>query len=442
MLEAIGVASLEDLFAPIPEAGRLGRPLKLPSGMSESELSDHLEALASRNRTPPEGMTFLGAGAYDHYAPSVVDAVLSRSEFLTSYTPYQPEVSQGTLQAIFEFQSLVCQLLGMEVANASLYDGGTALAEGVLMALRLGKRPRVLLSRGIHPEARGVVRTYLTERSAGLEEIPFGSAGTIDLEALDRALAPGGVASVAVQHPNVFGGLEPLDEIERRVHAAGATLVVACGDPIAFGLLKPPGAYGADIVTAEGQPLGLPLGFGGPYLGLFATRREFVRQMPGRIAGATTDAEGRRGFVLTLSTREQHIRREKATSNICTNEALCALGASVFLAALGKGGLRALAGVNHARAAYARRRLLEIPGVTARFEAPFFHEFVVRLPRDAERVAQEAAERGVAPGVPLGRWYPELGDALLVCVTERRTPEEIDRLCQTLKTLVTPRRAA
>jgi len=433
MLAAIGLESLDDLVAHIPAELRRQAVLDVPNGLGEADVTAKLAALASRNRVAPGLLCFAGAGAYPHFIPSVVDQVILRSEFATAYTPYQPEVSQGTLQATFEFQTLIASLFGLEVANASMYDGSTATAEAVLMAKRIvPKAGRVLLAASLHPQYQAVVRTYL-EGLSGLEceEVPFGSDGRIDLAELERRLSPA-PAGVVVGYPNFFGVIEDLRAVAARTAAAGALLVTVTQETLALGLLRAPGALGADISVGEGQSLGIPLSYGGPYLGLFATRERFVRNMPGRLVGETVDEQGRRGYVLTLATREQHIRRERATSNICTNQGLCALAATVFLALAGRLGLRELAERNARKARYALARLRERVGAEPAFAAPFFNEFVIRVPNARAR-HERALERGVLAGVPLGEWFPALDDALLVCATEVHSADDVDRLAEALR---------
>jgi len=427
MLEAVGVASLEELFAMVPAELRLDRPLRLPPALGELELTAQLEALAGRNTPAALAACFLGGGCYDHFIPAVVDFVASRSEFVTSYTPYQPEVSQGNLQAMFEYQTLVTQLTGMDVSNSSLYDGGSAAAEAALMALDGSREAdRVLVPESVHPEYRRVLATYLANLDVELVTLPA-PGGTLAPAALSAAIGPG-TACVLIQHPNFFGCLEDVDAVSQIVHAAGAHLVVAV-DPISLGLLRRPGQYGADIVVAEGQALGIPMSYGGPLLGMLACREQFLRRMPGRLVGQTMDRKGRRAWVLTLQTREQHIRRERATSNICTNHALLALRAAVYLAAMGPAGLAEVAALCLRKARYAAGRLAASGRFLPAFDRPTFKEFVVRDSRGrvAEFLAAARAE-GIFAGIPLGRWYPELDDCLLVAVTEKRTRAEIDRL--------------
>jgi glycine dehydrogenase subunit 1 len=433
MLRAIGVAAVEELFADIPPAVRLDRPLDLPAPLSDPELWAAVRALAEENLHADRAACFLGAGAYDHYIPSVVWHLAGRGEFLTAYTPYQAEIMQGELQATYEYQTMLCELTGMDVANASMYDGASATAEAAVMARDLTRRDQVVVSRAVHPEYRQVLRTYTEPLGMEVVEVPW-REGVTDPEAVEAALSER-TAAVIIQHPNVFGCLEDGPALADLAHRRGALVVCAVAEPISLGVLKPPGAWGADVVAGEGQPLGAPLNFGGPYLGMLATRREFVRRMPGRLVGATVDAEGRRGFVLTLQTREQHIRREKATSNICTNEALLALAAAIYMAALGPQGLRAVAELNLHKAAYARQAVARVPGYRVAFSAPTFNEFVVRTPLPPEEVNRRLLPRGILGGLPLGRWYPELEDGWLVCVTEQRTRSEIDALVSALEAI-------
>jgi len=429
MLEAIGVASVDDLFAHVPASLRSRARIELPPGLTEPELRRQLEALASRNASAGEAPVFLGAGAYPHWSPTVVDQILLRSEFATAYTPYQPEVSQGTLQAIFEFQTFTALLLGLEVANASMYDGASATAEAVLMARRLlPDRRTVWMARSLHPQYRATVATYVRGLpDVTLREIPFGPDGRSDLGRVE--LGPDALC-VVVGYPNVFGVLEDVAALAERAHGAGALAITATTEPLALALARSPGAAGADIAVAEGQSFGLPMSYGGPGVGLFATHERFLRSMPGRIVGETVDATGRRAFVLTLATREQHIRRERATSNICTNQGLCTLAVTVYLAALGRHGLAQLAERNY-QTAHAVAARLEAAGSRRRFAAPFFNEFVVDAPEAAARWEELAAE-GLVAGYPLGRWYPELDGTLLLCVTETHAPEQIERLVAAL----------
>jgi glycine dehydrogenase subunit 1 len=430
MLDRIGVGAVEDLFEVIPEQVRFPE-LDIPAGMSEMEVEQLLHELSAENVHVREQPSFLGAGAYHHYIPAVVDTVLRRGEFLTAYTPYQAEVSQGTLTTIYEFQSLIGLLADMDVVNASMYDGSTALAEAVLMAARITRRDKVVLSRAVHPEYRDVVGTYLQGLQMPVEEVAFEAASGLTDPAAVRDALDEDTACLAVSYPNFLGGIENLRRMADLAHEAGA-LFIAVVNPVALGLLKPPGSLGADIVVGEGQPLGVPLQYGGPYLGLFATRQKHVRQMPGRLIGQTTDEDGRRGFVMTLQAREQHIRREKATSNICTNEALVALAATVYLAALGKTGLRQAAELCYHKAHYAAEKIASLPGYEVIFNAPFFHEFAVRPPALPSEVNAALLDRGIIGGYELGRRYPELEDAILFCVTEMNSRAQIDRLASTL----------
>ena len=428
MLAAIGAKSIEELFSSVPEPYRLKKPLNLPGPLSETELIQYFQARAAENSV---GYTsFLGAGVYNHLRSVVTDTILQRGEFLTSYTPYQAEISQGTLQAIFEFQTLMCQLTGQEVANASMYDGSTATTEAVLMAERLTGRRRVLVARSVHPEYREVLRTYAKNSGLGIEEIPYAAAGTVDPNGLKIALRDD-VCALVVQSPNFFGAIENLASLAEAAHASGALLVTAIAEALSLGVVKPPAE--ADIVAMEAQSLGLAPSYGGPFAGVVAAQEKFVRQMPGRLAGQTTDQEGRRGFVLTLATREQHIRREKATSNICTNQALCALAATVHLALLGKEGIREMAEHNVAKAQYALRELEKIPGVKRTFAAPFFNEFTVELPRSVKMVNAELLKDKIVGPFVLGSAYSELSKHALVCVTETTTRGEIERFVACVK---------
>jgi glycine dehydrogenase subunit 1 len=432
MLRAIGAAAIEDLFASIPEALRLRRDLGLPGPLSEPELLAALGAQAAAAPIPPPEAQFLGAGAYRHVQPLIVDHLLGRAEFYSSYTPYQPEISQGTLQAMFEYQTLVCQLTGLDISNASMYDGASALAEGILMAERLQPRDRVVVSDRLHPDYLRVARTHL--EALGVRIAPFGHRpdGTADPAAAARALREAPASSLVVQHPNFFGCLEDVEALARAARETGARLIVAMSEPVSLGVLRAPGAQGADVVLGEAQSFGVPLSYGGPYLGFIAARQDFLRQMPGRIVGETRDVEGRRGYVLTLSTREQHIRREKATSNICTNEGLMALAASITLAVLGRAGLREMARQCHAKAAYARQAIARAPGCRLPYAAPVFNEFVVELPVPAERAVTDLAGHGIVAGVPLSRYVPERERDLLVAVTEINPRAAIDRLAAAL----------
>ncbi len=431
MLKASGVSSLEDLLRGIPESLRAGE-LPVPAGLAEAEVIDLMERLAARNRPLSSVTSFLGAGCYDHLIPTVVDAVAARGEWLTPYTPYQAEASQGILQALYEFQTMVCELFQMEVANASLYDGASSVAEAATLALRATGRPRLLVSEAVHPHARETLATYLTGASAVIQQIPTVN-GVTDLEALHRALRDD-VALVILQQPNIFGCVEPMGPAADAAHRFGS-LFAASVYPVSLGLLQPPGAYGADIAVGEGRCLGSPPAYGGPGLGLFTTSHALLRKVPGRLAGCTVDQSGRRGFTLTLQTREQHIRREKATSNICTNEGWLTLRATVFLSLLGPEGMRELARLNYDKAHYAQQRLLEVPWLSAAFDQPFFNEFTLRhdarVPMD--RVRRRLARRGLVAGAPLGAWYPGHSESTIWCVTERVSRSAIDELVETLK---------
>jgi len=426
MLQAVGAVSIEDLLAQIPDDIRLRRPLDIPDALSEQELTTLVGQLAAKNKNTDNTVCFLGGGAYDHFIPAVVDAVASRSEYYTAYTPYQAEASQGSLQIGFEFQTLICQLTGLDVANASLYDGGSAVAEAVLMSRAVTDRSgQVVVAESVHPEYRQTLETYLTNLGTKLVTVPT-PHGFLDPDELKKYVTAD-TAAVVVQHPNFFGCLEEVEAIAAITKQAGAMFVVSY-DPISLGLLKRPGDYGADIAVAEGQCLGNYLTFGGPYLGLLACREEFVRKMPGRLVGQTVDRRGNRCWVLTLQTREQHIRREKATSNICTNQALLALRAAVYLTALGPQGLRETAELCARKAHYAAEHLSKVAGLKLAFDRPFFKEFVVDVPGDATRLLDRLADDGYLAGVPLGRFEQRWQDKLAIAVTERRTKSEIDGL--------------
>lgn len=434
MLEAIGLKSAEQLFDSIPPQLRLQRPLKTPAALSEIELLDKFERLGQQNLAARR-ISFLGAGAYSHYIPTIVDHIISRSEFFTAYTPYQPEISQGTLQTIFEFQTLVCQLTGMDLANASMYDGSTALAEAVLMAERVTRRSKVIASATVHPQYLEVVKTYIHHAGIDLEitnvDEKTGQGGAALATAVDDQ-----TAALVVQSPNFFGCIEDLKALADAAHSKGALLIVAITEAMSLGILKSPGACGADIVVAEGQSFGVPLSFGGPYVGLFATRDKYARQIPGRLVGEAYDKHGRRGFVLTLATREQHIRREKATSNICTNEGLIALAATVYMEAMGRRGIQEAAQQCVQKAAYAARRIAEVKGFSLPFSGPRFNEFVVRGPVAAnELLSRLATEKSIEGGVALSRFIPDRDKDFLVCVTETNTREQIDAFISALSEL-------
>jgi glycine dehydrogenase subunit 1 len=426
MLHQVGLDSAAELFDSIPSELRLSRSLNTTPALSEIELLAGFDRLAARN-SGARPISFLGAGAYQHYIPTVVDHLISRSEFFTAYTPYQPEIAQGTLQAIFEFQTLVCQLTGMEVANASMYDGSTALAEAVLMAERVTKRTKVIACGAIHPEYLEVITTYVQHAGIDLQhaEVDAKTGQTGDVaDLLDDK-----TAALLVQSPNFFGCIEDVAALAEKAHAVGALLVVSVTEAISLGLLRSPGACGADIVVAEGQSFGVPLSFGGPYVGLFATREKYARQIPGRLVGEAYDKEGRRGFVLTLATREQHIRREKATSNICTNEGLIALASTIYLETMGRRGLREVAAQCAQKAAYAAQKISELSGYSIPFTGPRFNEFVVRAPVEARGLlARLAAERNITGGLALSRYFSDRPNDFLVCVTELNSREQIDAL--------------
>ena len=423
MLDACGVRSAEDLFSHMPEAVRLKRPLHLPPGISEYEIVEYFRQRAAENANGYA--SFLGAGVYSHFRPVLVDTVISRGEFLTSYTPYQAEISQGTLTAIFEFQTMICQLTGMDVANASMYDGSTALAEAAMMAVRATGKGRVLAARTVHPEYREVLRTYARNQGMAVEEFGYGAdSGELDTQDLEKKMN-GLTAAVIVQSPNFFGIVDRVKEAGEIAHRAGALLIVVFTEAVSLGILEP--AAGADIVAGELQSFAIAPSYGGPYAGIIATREKFVRQIPGRLVGQTTDTRGNRAFCLTLATREQHIRREKATSNICTNQALIALMATVFMTVYGKQGLRQLAEQNLAKAHYLAGR------VQPRFRGKFFNEFVARCgAQGPEAVNQALAGKRIIGGLPLGRFYPELADSMLLCATEMSRRADMDALAEVL----------
>jgi len=434
MLEEIGVESIDDLFESIPKNLWLKTENNLPSSLSEMELINKMRELSKKNVSLDEYVSFLGAGSYDHFIPAVVNHLSARSEFYTSYTPYQAEASQGTLQAIYEYQSLISQLFKMDVSNASLYDGATALAEAVILAHNVNHRQKVLLAKTIHPEYRQVITTYI-EKTLGLSVVEIGyKDGITDLAKL-RERIDEDTSCVVVQNPNFFGCLEEVNEIEEIAHKSGSLYIVSV-DPVSLGLLIPPGEYNADVAVGEGQALGNHLNFGGPYLGIFTCKKEFLRKMPGRIVGETTDKKGERGFVLALQTREQHIRREKATSNICTNHNLNALRAAVYLTALGEEGLRKVANLCLQKGHYAARRICQIPGFELVFTGPFFKEFSVKCPISPDKINKLLWESKIIGGFDLGKFYPELEDSLLLCVTEKRTREEIDKLILSLEKMI------
>jgi len=422
MLSEIGVDAIDDLFATVPAEYRLTHDLNIPRQLGESEIIDYFKQAAAHNATGYA--SFLGAGAYRHYRPVIIDSLVQRGEFLTSYTPYQAEITQGTLQAIFEFQTMICELTGMDIANASMYDGSTGAAEAAMMAVRITGRDGVLVGRSVHPEYREVMHTYAQHQGHTANEVGFGEDGRIDLEALEAAVNEQ-TACVLVQSPNFFGIVEDIPAIAEIVHKKGALLVVSIAEAVSLGIVRPPGE--ADIVSIEAQSFGVALSYGGPYCGVIAAKEKYVRQMPGRLVGETKDSRGRRGFVLTLSTREQHIRREKATSNICTNQALVALMTTIFLTVYGKEGIRELALQNLAKAKYAADTLGAAPETELLFKkTPRFHEFVLRTEESPELVSARLLDRKIIGGLSLAKWYPELGNATLWCATELTTREQID----------------
>ena len=433
MLETIGIQNVDQLFTGIPAGLRLGdTPLRLPSALSESEVVDKLRQIQKRNPDPEEMSSFLGAGAYRHYSPAVIGSLIQRGEFSTSYTPYQAEVSQGTLQAIFEFQTMIAMLTGMDVVNASMYDGASALAEAVLMAHRINKKSEYLIASSVHPEYRQTVETYLRGANHQLVNVPYDSTGKTDLEFILKNLN-NRVSAVVLQSPNFFGIVEEYEELGKELAEQGTLLIVVVAEPLSLGILKPPGERLADIVVGEAQSFGLPVSYGGPYAGFFATREKFVRQMPGRLAGETVDRRGRRSFVLTLSTREQFIRREKATSNICTNQGLCMLAVTIYLAVMGKQGLRELALLNLSKTDYMKKKLSKIQGFEMRFSGDTFNEVVLKCPKPANQIRDALLEYKILAGLPLGSYYPELDDSLLLCATELNTVEDIDLLADKLE---------
>src|SRR6201998_1107169 len=423
MLAEIGAASIDDLFSIIPAEYRLGRDLNVPRQQAESEIVNYFRAAGEKNAT--DYASFLGAGAYRHYRPVIIDSLVQRGEFLTSYTPYQAEITQGTLQAIFEFQTMICELTGMDIANASMYDGSTGAAEAVMMAIRVTGREGVLVARTVHPEYREVMHTYAQHQGHDAKEVAYGQDGRVDLAALEQAVTEE-TACVLVQSPNFFGVIEDIPAIAEIAHRKGALLIVSIAEAVSLGIVRPP--VEADIVSMEAQSFGVALSYGGPFCGVIATKEKYVRQMPGRLGGQTVDGAGNRGYVLTLATREQHIRREKATSNICTNQALVALMATIFLAVYGKEGIRELAEHNLAKAAYAAQELSAVSGAKLLFTgAPRFHEFVLRTKESPALWGQRLLENKIVGGVELGRWYPELGNATLWCATEMIAKEQIDK---------------
>ncbi len=428
MLDTIGVSSIDELFSDIPEKVRFKGEYNIKAAKSEPALMKELFQLADRNADLKRNVSFLGAGVYDHYMPVIVDHVISRSEFYTAYTPYQPEISQGELQAIFEFQTMICELTGMDVANSSMYDGGTALAEAAMLSAGHTKRKKVVVSTAVHPEYRDVLKTYAKGQYLDVVEVPV-KDGVTDIEAL-KELVNEEVAAVIVQYPNFFGRIEPLKEVEEIIHAHKGMFVVS-SNPLSLGVLTPPGKFGADIVIGDAQPFGIPTAFGGPHCGYFAVTTKLMRKVPGRLVGQTIDDQGRRGFVLTLQAREQHIRREKATSNICSNQALNALAASVAMTALGKKGVREIAEANLQKAHYTKEAFKHA-GFGVVYDGYSFNEFVVKLNKPVKEINQQLLQKGIIGGYDLGRDYSELSNHMLIAVTEQRTKEEIDTLVKEL----------
>ena len=433
MLKAIGVSEFEDLLQDIPEHLRLAGSLDLPESMSELEISSYIEELAGLNANTGTHVCFLGGGAYDHFIPAAIDHLISRSEFYTSYTPYQPEVAQGNLQTIYEYQSMIAELTGMDVANASMYDGGSALAEAALLVCGHTGRSDILLSKSVHPYYREVVKTYCHKSGIHVNEINIRN-GVTDISQLKTAVGSNS-AGLLLQHPNFFGILEPVETAESIIHAAGGLYVIS-SDPISLGILKPPGDFGADVVTGEAQALGNPLNFGGPYIGLFAVNRTLVRRLPGRLVGVTRDAQDRRGYVLTLQTREQHIRRDKATSSICTNEQLCALASAIYLALLGKKGLQKVADLCIQKSHYLADEIQKIEGFSLRFDQPFFKEFLIQCPIPPREIIDRLLNQKLFAGIDISRFDYQMDDTLLIAVTEKRTRSDMDRFVTALKALV------
>ena len=431
MLAAIGVDGLEDLFSGIPADCRLPGPLDLPQGLAEADILRRLHQLAAKNTQVSQWTSFLGGGAYNHFIPAVVDHLISRSEFYTAYTPYQPEISQGTLQGIFEFQTMICQLTGMDVANASMYDGASACAEAVLLAVRAAKkRNRVLISAALHPHYRQTIATYC--RYLDLELMTIADGNGVTPRDQVEALLDERVAALVVGYPNYFGCMENLADLAACVHQVDARLITAVAEPLALALYKSPGELGADIVVGDGQSFGLPLAFGGPGIGFFAVRERDMRLLPGRLVGETVDLDGQRGFVLTLATREQHIRREKATSNICSNQGMCALMVSIYLALHGKQGLRKLAEINYARADWLRRQIADLDGFSLPFAAPVFNEFVITCREPLSALQKRLEKQQILAGVPLSRDYPDHNNSLLICVTEQNSKAQMEQLLAAL----------
>ncbi len=437
MLAKIGINSIEELFGSIPEDVKLNRPLNVPGPFSETEVMAYFEKMANKNSSP-DILSFLGAGAYNHVIPSVVDYLSQRGEFVSPYTPYQPEISQGTLQTIFEFQTLICQLTGLDIANASLYDGASGAAETVLMAFRLRKKPKIFVARSLHPQYRETIQTYVNNLHLNILEIGYEETGCMNLEELRNSIDDE-TSVVIYQSPNYFGAIEDIRKISETAHQYNALSAAVIAEPVSLGILEAPGVLGADIVTGEAQAFGIPLSFGGPYLGFMSCREEFIRQFPGRIAGETHDIEGKRGYVLTLSTREQHIRRERATSNICTNQALCALRATMFLETLGQEGFKELAWQNLQKAQYAKEQLSQIKGISIKFSGNTFNEFVCEFSKPWEDIQAELLKKDILGGYGLEGDFPELKNCAVICVTETHKKEDIDMLASALREITSNR---
>lgn len=437
MLAKIGINSIEELFGSIPEDVKLNRPLNVPGPFSEPEVMAYFKKMANKNSSP-DILSFLGAGAYNHVIPSVVDYLSQRGEFVSPYTPYQPEISQGTLQTIFEFQTLICQLTGLDIANASLYDGASGAAETVLMAFRLRKKPKIFVARSLHPQYRETIQTYVNNLHLNILEIGYEETGCMNLEELRNSIDDE-TSVVIYQSPNYFGAIEDIRKISETAHQYNALSAAVIAEPVSLGILEAPGVLGADIVTGEAQAFGIPLSFGGPYLGFMSCREEFIRQFPGRIAGETHDIEGKRGYVLTLSTREQHIRRERATSNICTNQALCALRATMFLEVLGQEGFKELAWQNLQKTQYAKEQLSQIKGISIKFSGNIFNEFVCEFSKPWEDIQVELLKKDILGGYGLEGDFPELKNCAVICVTEKHKKEDIDMLATALSEITSNR---
>ncbi len=436
MLQTVGVKEINDLFASIPASKRCASPLALPEALSEVDLRNTLRDLSRKNAHGEDWISFLGGGAYSHYIPSAVPALTSRGEFLTSYTPYQPEVAQGTLQAIYEYQTMVAEILGLEIANASNYDVSTGVAEAVLMALRVTEKKRVFVARSLHPEYREVLQTYLKNQDAEIREIPFTPEGTLDRDFLKKEVNQD-AACVVAGYPNFFGVVEDLSDVAALIHQHEGLFITATSEALSLGIFQSPGEMGADIAVAEGQSLGVPISFGGPFLGFFATKRAFIRNLPGRLVGETVDKSGQRGFVLTLATREQHIRRERATSNICTNVSLCALSSAITMALWGKEGYRELSDLNFQLSETAKTRLGKISGIKLKFSGTTFNEFVLRSERPPPQILEQLQSQKILGGIALGRWYPELKDSWLFCITEMNQQDHLDKYVEALQGILT-----